>query len=200
MWLTWFPYLKELILKERIRSLWEQILSFKRSSHFEKGRNCREPLLDTVVSLWCVLSGVDKSSRISQEHEILVLIKHLLENMPVMLVHKVATLLLSKAHNSGNIFQNYFKIHQVINSLSTCSTYIVTLVLLTRDSWPTDGNMDWTSCKQYAPLHVFKLGFKMIFVNKHPPLSQNLKYMFLVRYWAFETHEILQYSSCTYLN
>ena len=27
---------KELLLKERIRSLWEQILSFKRSSHFEK--------------------------------------------------------------------------------------------------------------------------------------------------------------------
>ena len=34
-------YLKELLLKERIRSLWEQILSFKRSSHFEKERNCR---------------------------------------------------------------------------------------------------------------------------------------------------------------
>ena len=30
-------YYKELLLKERIRSLWEQILSFKRSSHFEKG-------------------------------------------------------------------------------------------------------------------------------------------------------------------
>ena len=25
--------------------------SLKRSSHFEKGRNCRESLLDTVVSL-----------------------------------------------------------------------------------------------------------------------------------------------------
>ena len=36
---------------EGIRSLWEQILSFKRSSHFEKGRNCSESLLDTVVSL-----------------------------------------------------------------------------------------------------------------------------------------------------
>ena len=34
-----FPYHKELLLKERIRSLWEQILSFKRSSHLEKGRN-----------------------------------------------------------------------------------------------------------------------------------------------------------------
>ena len=37
-------------MKERICSLWEQILSFKRSSHVEKGRNCRESLLDTVVS------------------------------------------------------------------------------------------------------------------------------------------------------
>ena len=46
-----FPYYKELLIKERICFLWEQILSFKRSSHFEKGRNCREPLLDTVVSL-----------------------------------------------------------------------------------------------------------------------------------------------------
>ena len=46
-----FPYLKELLLKERICTLWEQILSFKRNSHFEKGRNCRESLLDTVVSL-----------------------------------------------------------------------------------------------------------------------------------------------------
>ena len=43
---------KELLLKERICSLWEQILSFKRSSHFEKGRNWKESLLDTVVSLW----------------------------------------------------------------------------------------------------------------------------------------------------
>ena len=34
-----FPYTKELL--------------FKRSSHFEKGRNCRESLLDTVVSLRC---------------------------------------------------------------------------------------------------------------------------------------------------
>ena len=25
---------------------------FKRSSHFEKGRNCRESLLDTIISLW----------------------------------------------------------------------------------------------------------------------------------------------------
>ena len=43
------PYLKELLLKERIGSLWKQILSFKRSSHFEKGHNCRESFLDTVV-------------------------------------------------------------------------------------------------------------------------------------------------------
>ena len=34
-----FPYHKRLLIKERIRSLWEQILSFKRSSHFEKGHN-----------------------------------------------------------------------------------------------------------------------------------------------------------------
>ena len=34
-----FPYHKELLLKERICSLWEQILSFKRSSNFEMGRN-----------------------------------------------------------------------------------------------------------------------------------------------------------------
>ena len=43
-------------LHGRIRSLWEQILSFKRSSHFEKGRSCGEPLLDTVVSLFSVLA------------------------------------------------------------------------------------------------------------------------------------------------
>ena len=34
-----FPYNKELLLKERICSLWEQILSFNTSSHFEKGHN-----------------------------------------------------------------------------------------------------------------------------------------------------------------
>ena len=35
-----FPYHKELFLKEEITpSAWEQILSFKRSSRFEKGRN-----------------------------------------------------------------------------------------------------------------------------------------------------------------
>ena len=44
-----FPYLRELLSKEKIRSLWEQILSFKRSSHFEKGRYCRDSLFDTVV-------------------------------------------------------------------------------------------------------------------------------------------------------
>ena len=37
-----FPYHKELLLMERIRSLWEPIFSFKRSSNFEKGRNWRE--------------------------------------------------------------------------------------------------------------------------------------------------------------
>ena len=30
-----FPFHKEMLLKERIRSIWEQILSFKRSSHDE---------------------------------------------------------------------------------------------------------------------------------------------------------------------
>ena len=40
-----FPYDKELFLKERICSLWEQILSLK-SSRFEKGYNWRESLLD----------------------------------------------------------------------------------------------------------------------------------------------------------
>ena len=44
--------LKELLLKERIRSLGEQIFSFKRNSHYEKGRNWRESLLDPVVSPW----------------------------------------------------------------------------------------------------------------------------------------------------
>ena len=51
-----FQTFKELLLKERIRSLWERILSFKRSSHLrevlisKRGRNCTESLLDTVVS------------------------------------------------------------------------------------------------------------------------------------------------------
>ena len=36
------------MLKERIRSLWEQILSFNRSSNFEKGCNWRESPLDPV--------------------------------------------------------------------------------------------------------------------------------------------------------
>ena len=31
-----FPYYKELLIMERILSLWEQILSFKRSSHLKK--------------------------------------------------------------------------------------------------------------------------------------------------------------------
>ena len=53
----YFPYLKELLLKERIRYPWEQVLSFKRSPHFEKGRNCRESLLDAVVSHCSSVSG-----------------------------------------------------------------------------------------------------------------------------------------------
>ena len=44
-----FLYLKELLLKEKIRTLLGQILSLKRSYHFEKGRNYRESLLDTVI-------------------------------------------------------------------------------------------------------------------------------------------------------
>ena len=46
-----FPYSKELLRKERLRSLWEQILSFKRNSFFEAGSNGRESLLNSVVSL-----------------------------------------------------------------------------------------------------------------------------------------------------
>ena len=42
-------------LKERIRSPWKRILSFKRSSHYEKGRNLRESLFDSVVSRCCAL-------------------------------------------------------------------------------------------------------------------------------------------------
>ena len=34
-----FRTIRNCSLKERIRSLWEQILSFKRSSHFEKAHN-----------------------------------------------------------------------------------------------------------------------------------------------------------------
>ena len=36
MWKSDFPYHKELLLKERIHSISEQILSLKRSFHFEK--------------------------------------------------------------------------------------------------------------------------------------------------------------------
>ena len=50
MWQKWFSCHKELLLKERIGSLWEPILSFKRSSHYEKGHNWRESLPDPVVS------------------------------------------------------------------------------------------------------------------------------------------------------
>ena len=34
-----FHTIRNCSFKERIRSLWEQILSFKRNSHFEKGHN-----------------------------------------------------------------------------------------------------------------------------------------------------------------
>ena len=38
------------VIFHTLRNLWEQILSFERGSHFEKGRDCRESLLDTVES------------------------------------------------------------------------------------------------------------------------------------------------------
>ena len=53
MWQKWFLYYKELLIKERIRPPWEQILFFKRSFTFEKGCSWRELLFDPVVSLWC---------------------------------------------------------------------------------------------------------------------------------------------------
>ena len=49
MWLSDFPYRKGLLLKVRIRSLFEQILSFKRSSHFEK--DAIENITDRYSSL-----------------------------------------------------------------------------------------------------------------------------------------------------
>ena len=51
-----FPYHKELLLKERIRSLCEQILSCKRNFPFEKVCNWRESLLDPVVYPFIVLA------------------------------------------------------------------------------------------------------------------------------------------------
>ena len=49
MWISDFSYHMELILKGKnslpLGSLWEQILSFKRSSHFEKWRNWRSSSL-----------------------------------------------------------------------------------------------------------------------------------------------------------
>ena len=47
------PYRNALLLKEGIRSLWDEILSFKSSTDFEKGRNWRESPLVPVVSPWC---------------------------------------------------------------------------------------------------------------------------------------------------
>ena len=41
-----FPYHKELLLKERIRPLWEQILSFKRSSNLK---------MDIIVENQCLI-------------------------------------------------------------------------------------------------------------------------------------------------
>ena len=46
-----FPIHKELLIKEKIRSLWEQIISFKRSSHLRRDVAVEKSLLDTVVSL-----------------------------------------------------------------------------------------------------------------------------------------------------
>ena len=57
-----FPYHKGLLLKERICSLCEQILSFKRSSHFEMGHNWKASLLDLVVrKFFSVLATQGKS-------------------------------------------------------------------------------------------------------------------------------------------
>ena len=47
---TDFPDYKELLIKERIRSIWEQILSFKIISHL-KSDAIEKSLLDPVVSL-----------------------------------------------------------------------------------------------------------------------------------------------------
>ena len=46
-----FPYYKELLIKEIIRPLWEQIISFKRSSHAKRDANEENHFLDSVVSL-----------------------------------------------------------------------------------------------------------------------------------------------------
>ena len=55
----WFSIPKGTALKGKnwlpLICLWEQILSFKGSSHFEKGRNWRESLFVPVVSPWCEL-------------------------------------------------------------------------------------------------------------------------------------------------
>ena len=54
-----FPYLKELLLKERIRSLWEQTLSCKRSSHFEKGTQLKRiTACFSSLPLMCVTFSV----------------------------------------------------------------------------------------------------------------------------------------------
>ena len=50
-----FPLHKELHSKERIRSLWEQILSFKRSSHFENGAQLKRiTARSSSLPLMCV--------------------------------------------------------------------------------------------------------------------------------------------------
>ena len=48
-----FPYYKELLIKERIRSLWEQILSFKRSSILKR---------DTIEENHCLILKISEKS------------------------------------------------------------------------------------------------------------------------------------------
>ena len=63
-----FPCHKELLLKQMILSLCERILSFKRSSHYEKGRNWIESRLDPVVSFWCAYFFQRSGYAIAQYH------------------------------------------------------------------------------------------------------------------------------------
>ena len=48
-----FPFYKELLIKESIRSPWEQILSFKRSFHFKRDAIEENHCLYPVVSISC---------------------------------------------------------------------------------------------------------------------------------------------------
>ena len=52
-----FPYNKELLVKERIRSLWEQIFFFKRSSNLERDIIVIVPILkrDAIDENRCLI-------------------------------------------------------------------------------------------------------------------------------------------------